>query len=86
MTEPMEGRVVSADFEQNTLTLEMQPGYYARASEYVLLPKEAWQWLMGMGLSFEPTSKAPYWWRSALREMIADDRRPAPQHGGDSNG
>jgi hypothetical protein len=90
MTErlPMLGRVVEADFSKNTLTLEMsgEADYYARASEYVLLPREAWDWLMGLGDAFEPGPDAlkirgkvaAYWWRSELRKRIAKDAAVQP--------
>lgn len=83
MNLPMIGKVVEADFEERTLKLEMSgdADYYAKASEYVLLPKDAWQWLMGLGESFEkPASGGQFWWRSELRKRIADDAQP----GGDS--
>lgn len=90
MNLPMIGRVVEADFEERTLTLEMsgEADYYAKASEYVLVPKEAWQWLIGLGESFEPPpdalkvgGKVPaYWWRTELRKRIAADA----ERGGDN--
>lgn len=38
MAEPMTGGMVEADFPTNTLKFEMQPGYYAAAGLYAILP------------------------------------------------
>lgn len=66
MGEPMTGRVVEADFEANTLTLEMVPGYYFEP------PPET-----PVVLNAVPR----YWWRTEFRKRIAADRQPEPHTG-----
>jgi hypothetical protein len=38
----LSGFLQEADFEQDTLTFKMEPGYYALAGKWLLIP--AWEW------------------------------------------
>lgn len=59
----------------------------AKRRQGVYVPRDAWDWLMGCGDSFEvpesmrrrPNGEYPiYWWRSELRRRIDEAKRRRP--------
>lgn len=50
----------------------IEQAIFAKLKEqgYVVVPPDAYRWLMGLGDDFEPDRKGKYWWRSKFREMI----------------
>jgi hypothetical protein len=43
MTQPiLKGNLIEADFENNHLIFQMEPGYYAVAGPWLLIPANEW--------------------------------------------
>lgn len=40
---PMQGEMIEADFEKNTITLRMSGRYYAQHGTFMLIPFEEWE-------------------------------------------